>query len=108
MSENAAGSAPEIAPEVALKLATLRKSIDNLDDALIRILAERFRLTQQVGELKAQHTLPPSDPQREATQITRLRALAADANLDPDFAEKWFHFVVQEVIQHHRAIANGD
>jgi len=102
------GSTPEIAPEVATKLATLRKSIDNLDDALIRILAERFRLTQQVGELKAEHALPPSDPNREATQIARLRALAADANLDPDFAEKWFHFVVQEVIQHHRAIANGD
>ena len=98
----------EISPEVTEKLATLRKSIDNLDDALIRVLAERFRLTQQVGELKAEHQLPPSDPNREATQIARLRALAADANLDPDFAEKWFHFVVQEVIQHHRAIANGD
>jgi chorismate mutase len=98
----------EISPEVAAQLATLRKSIDNLDDALIRVLAERFRLTQQVGELKAEHQLPASDPNREATQIARLRALAADANLDPDFAEKWFHFVVQEVIQHHRAIANGD
>lgn len=98
----------EIAPEVAAQLATLRKSIDNLDDALIRVLAERFRLTQQVGELKAEHHLPPSDPNREANQIARLRALAADANLDPDFAEKWFHFVVQEVIQHHQAIANGD
>lgn len=98
----------DITPEVASKLATLRKSIDNLDDALIRVLAERFRLTQQVGELKAEHQLPPSDPNREATQIARLRALAADASLDPDFAEKWFHFVVQEVIQHHQAIANGD
>lgn len=101
-------SAAEINPDVAAKLATFRKSIDNLDDALIRILAERFRLTQQVGELKAEHVLPPSDLEREAKQIARLRALAADANLDPDFAEKWFHFVVQEVIQHHRAIANGD
>lgn len=98
----------EISPEVAIALASLRKSIDNLDDALIRVLAERFRLTQQVGELKAAHKLPPSDLTREANQIARLRALAADANLDPDFAEKWFHFVVQEVIQHHRAIANGD
>lgn len=98
----------KISPEVAAQLATLRKSIDNLDDALIRVLAERFRLTQQVGELKAEHQLPASDPNREATQIARLRNLAADANLDPDFAEKWFHFVVQEVIQHHRAIANGD
>ena len=104
MSEQSA----EISPEVAAQLATLRKSIDNLDDALIRVLAERFRLTQQVGELKAEHHLPASDPNREANQLGRPRARAADANLAPDFAERWSHFVVQEDIQHHRAIANGD
>jgi chorismate mutase len=94
-----------ISPEVAAHLARLRQSIDNLDDALVRILAERFRLTQQVGHLKAVNSLPATDSTREATQIARLRSLAADANLDPDFAEKWFHFVVQEVIHHHEQIA---
>jgi chorismate mutase len=98
-------SSAGISPEVAAHLARLRQSIDNLDDALVRILAERFRLTQQVGHLKAVNSLPATDPTREATQIARLRSLAADAHLDPDFAEKWFHFVVQEVIHHHEQIA---
>ena len=78
-----------------------RRSIDNFDAALIHILAERFRKTKQVGELKAAHDLPPSDPGREAEQVERLRALARDADLDPDFAEKFLEFVIREVIQHH-------
>ena len=87
------------------ELARLRGSIDNLDSALVCLLAERFKITQRVGELKAGLGLPPADPQREAQQIERLRRLADEANLDPEFAEKWFNFVVAEVIQHHTRIA---
>ncbi|MEB4615237.1 chorismate mutase [Leucobacter sp. M11] len=86
-------------------LNRLRSSIDNIDAALIHMLAERFRCTQEVGELKAAHELPAADPAREARQIGRLRQLAAEAQLDPEFAEKWFNFVVAEVIQHHTRIA---
>lgn len=88
------------------RLLSLRSSIDNIDAALVHMLAERFRCTQEVGRLKAEHEMPASDPQREARQIARLRALAADAQLDPEFAEKWFNFVVAEVIHHHHRLAN--
>ncbi len=85
-------------------LGGLRGSIDNIDAALIHMLAERFRCTKAVGELKAKHDLPPADPAREKIQIARLRKLAADADLDPDFAEKFLNFIVKEVIRHHEAI----
>ena len=86
-------------------LADYRASIDNIDAALILMLAERFRCTKAVGVLKAEHGLPPADPTREQQQITRLRQLAKDAHLDPDFAEKFLNFVVREVIRHHEQIA---
>jgi chorismate mutase len=78
-----------------------RASIDNLDAALIHILAERFRITKAVGQLKAENDLPPADPTREARQVKRLRQLAIEADLDPDFAEKLLNFIIKEVIRHH-------
>lgn len=86
------------------ELQRLRASIDNIDAALIHLLAERFKCTQAVGEYKATHGLPPADPSREAIQIGRLRKLAEAAHLDPDFAEKFLAFIVKEVIRHHEAI----
>lgn len=84
-----------------------RQSIDNIDAALVYMLAERFKITQAVGEFKARNALPPSDPGREDRQIARLRQLAADAQLDPVFAEKFLRFIIDEVIRHHQQIKNG-
>ena len=78
-----------------------RASIDRLDAILVYTLGERFKHTQAVGRLKAQHDLPPSDPAREAAQIDRLEDLARRADLDPEFAKKFLRFVIDEVIRHH-------
>ncbi|MEO9463333.1 MAG: chorismate mutase [Marinomonas sp.] len=82
-------------------LASFRKSIDNIDAALIHMLAERFRITQAVGEYKAKVTLPPADPGREKRQVERLRKLSEEADLDPEFSEKFLRFIIDEVIRHH-------
>ncbi|MYM20845.1 chorismate mutase [Brevibacterium sp. 5221] len=87
------------------ELHRLRDSIDNVDAALVHILAERFKLTERVGELKAAHALPAADPQREAEQVERLRALALESHLDPEFASKFLAFIVDEVIRRHERIA---
>ncbi|MDQ1289625.1 MAG: chorismate mutase [Actinomycetota bacterium] len=88
-------------------LAALRDSIDNLDAAMIHLLAERFKCTQKVGALKARHGMAPSDPEREARQIERLHRLARESGLNPVFAERFLNFVIDEVIRHHRAIAES-
>lgn len=97
----------EVDPAVPAELARLRDSIDNIDAAVVHMLAERFKCTQQVGHLKALHRLPPADPAREAQQIARLRGLAESAKLDPAFAEKLLNFIIAEVIRHHASIADG-
>jgi chorismate mutase len=93
------GAAP-VPPE----LQQLRDTIDNIDAALIHLLAERFKCTRRVGEFKAATGLPAADPAREAAHIGRLRALAKTAKLDPEFAEKFLNFIIAEVIRHHESI----
>ena len=96
--ERAAGGEPTMTDAT---LAGYRDSIDNIDAALVFMLAERFKVTQKVGAYKAAHGLPPADPGREAEQIARLRSLAEAARLDPEFSEKFLRFIIDEVIRHH-------
>jgi chorismate mutase len=84
-----------------------RSSIDNIDAALVYLLAERFKVTQAVGKYKATAGLPPADPGREDRQIARLRTLAEDAHLDPEFSEKFLRFIIDEVIRHHERLRDA-
>ncbi|TVQ36363.1 MAG: chorismate mutase [Spirochaetaceae bacterium] len=89
------------------ELLQYRRSIDNIDAALVFMLAERFRITKQVGYYKREHNLPPGDPQREERQIARLRKLAGTAGLDPEFTAKFLQFITREVIRHHEQIRDN-
>jgi chorismate mutase len=88
-------------------LKRYRQSIDNIDMALVCLLAERFKVTQAVGQYKAEAGLPPADPGREEAQIARLRGLAQQADLDPEFSEKFLRFIIDEVIRHHERARAG-
>ncbi|MFC4785717.1 chorismate mutase [Nocardioides sp. MAHUQ-72] len=94
--------------DATAELQRLRASIDNLDAALVHLLAERFKCTQEVGRLKARAAMPPADPAREAFQIERLRTLAHDSGLDPHFAEKFLTLVISEVIRNHERIKQSE
>ena len=95
-------SRPQDDQQTDAVLASFRKSIDNIDAALIHMLAERFRITKEVGAYKARTGMAPADPGREEQQIKRLRSLAEEADLDPEFSEKFIRFVIDEVIRHHQ------
>lgn len=100
-SPSGASERSGIPPEIL----TLRDSIDNIDAALVHLLAERFKFTRRVGELKATGGLSAADPERDRQQIARLTSIAESSGLDPEFAEKFREFIVSEVIRHHRLIA---
>ncbi len=89
-------------------LAGYRSSIDNIDAALVLLLAERFKITKRVGMYKASAGLPPADPEREKEQITRLGEVAASAGLDPSISEKFLRLVFAEVRREHELIRSDD
>jgi chorismate mutase len=83
----------------------LRRSIDNIDAALVHMLAERFRVTREVGVLKAVRRMQAVDVSREEAQVAKLRGLADRAGLDADFAEEFIRRVMAEVVRQHEVIA---
>ena len=83
------------------QLKEYRDSIDNIDAALVFLLSERFKITHKVGVLKSENTLLPADKSREAQQVSRLRKLSKEADLDPEFTEKMLNFIIAEVISNH-------
>ena len=90
------------------QLAEYRSSIDNIDAALVHLLAERLKVTKAVGRYKKESQLAAADPGREEIQLARLRGLAEESGLDPAFTEKFLRFIVAEVIHHHQRIAEGE
>jgi chorismate mutase len=89
------------------ELRDLRDKIDNIDIEIVRLLAERFRCTDTIGKLKDQYGLPSPDPRRKVEQVARLRLHAALGKFDPDFAEKFLAFVIDEVICRHELLSRG-
>lgn len=97
---------PETA-EAVQAIERLRGSIDNVDTAIVMLLAERFKYTEEVGRWKAQAGFAPADAEREHRQVARLRTLAEQAGLDPDIAEGYHAFVVGESKTRHQRIADA-
>jgi monofunctional chorismate mutase len=84
------------------ELQSLRTEIDEIDEKLVDLLASRFRLTSQVGRLKALHGLEAVDPEREAAQAKRFRELAQRRDLNPDLVNRVFRSVIDEVVKNHK------
>jgi chorismate mutase len=86
-------------PEELLKL---RQDIDEIDQELLRILAKRFLVTNQVGRLKAAHGLQSVDPVREREKLEGLVTEAAGLDLDQTFVASLFRMIFDEVVKNHR------
>ena len=84
------------------ELKILRTHLDKIDEKLISILCQRFSYTKKIGLLKKKYKLPPKDPEREKAQISHLRKLAEEKNLNPDFIEKLIYLIHEEVIENHK------
>jgi len=92
---------------MADELIQLRKSIDNIDNAIVAMFAERFKVTDKIGQLKAEQGLPAKDPQRESLQFERIEQLAGLYELDVDFAKAYLTTVIEKVVANHLKISSG-
>lgn len=89
--------------EVPKALMELRQQIDAIDGELLDMLARRFAVTWQVGELKAELGLDSVDPVREQQKLERLREQALARDLDAAFVSSLFQYIFDEVVKNHQS-----
>ncbi len=88
-------------------LTNLRDRINHVNYSLLVLLAERFRLTEQVGVYKKIHELPIVDEQREEVQLNELEQLAQELGMDSSIARKIFRLIIDEVRIRHQTIRDN-
>ncbi len=91
---------------IPTELLDVREKIDAIDAQLVEILAARFKLTHQVGLLKASQDLDPLDAGREAEKLSRLKELCEQQGLNPDLVTELFSKIMQEVVKNHEKLRN--
>ncbi|WP_341676721.1 chorismate mutase [Niveibacterium sp. SC-1] len=87
------------------RLETLRNEIDSLDAQLVELLARRFAVTDEVGQLKHTHALPAVDAEREARQAARITALAQEHGVDGELAWQVMRVIIDAVVRRHQAVS---
>lgn len=84
------GDLPEVPPE----LVRLRHRLDELDRELVRVLAERGRVIDEVVHVKRSLQLGVVDRRREDEMLERIEQTAAAAGLDPRVARRVLRAVI--------------
>ncbi|MBB3110824.1 chorismate mutase [Paenibacillus phyllosphaerae] len=85
-------------------LNQLRVDIDQVDRQIIALLAERFKLTEEVGQYKAQQGLPAQDPFREQLQFNKIAQLSEECGLKPGYASDIYRLIMDLAIARHREL----
>ena len=81
-------------------ITDLRAAIDAVDEKLIKLLAERQRLVEEVVALKHRDGIPARIPERVDYVIDRARVLARAHHLDPALAESIWTEMVEWFVAH--------
>ena len=77
------------------RMAALRGRIDKIDESIVRLLADRCRLAQDIGDEKKTMDLPVLNRKREKKILERVAVLASDQGLDSAMARLIFSDIIR-------------
>lgn len=79
---------------LSARIAALRAQVDEVDDALVELLAARATVVGALWNAKQEAGVDVKDPEREAAVFARLRAAAAASGLEPSAVYEVFRGIV--------------
>lgn len=87
-----------------MNLEELRVEVDKCNKEIVEALAKRFKITREIGKIKAEENLPSLDTSRERLIIRKIRVLAKNYGLNEDMIEEIFLIIMVEVVEEHNKI----
>ncbi|PID36641.1 MAG: chorismate mutase [Rhodobacterales bacterium] len=95
-------------PRECENMAELRVEIDALDRELVALLARRAGYIDRAAELKPGEALPARIPARVEDVVSKVRAAAQAAGLDPDLAERLWRQLIEWSIAREEVVLGPD
>jgi isochorismate pyruvate lyase len=84
------------------ELTLCRSEIDAIDDAIITLLAQRFKVVNRVVAHKTSHGIPALIPSRVDEVVAHVSTRASHMGLPEGLAEKLWHAIISETIAYER------
>ncbi|MFA5995946.1 MAG: chorismate mutase [Patescibacteria group bacterium] len=86
----------QVSAETQNELDKLRQGINKIDEQIVKNIAERFNIVQQIKQYKQQHSLSVQDVNREEQLLLRVAALAQQYQLPVEFVAHLFDVIMQQ------------
>ena len=86
------------------ELENLRLKIDEIDESIIELFSERFKVTQKVALVKKKHNLDAIDSSREARQMEKIAKLSSKNKINTELMKKIFRLVIDDVVKNHKMV----
>lgn len=85
--------------QVTQTLAPYRQQLDQINQALVDLLAHRMDICRTIARVKSTHQIPMMQPQRVTSTLDTVRALAAERQLRPDYLDTLFTVIIKETCE---------
>lgn len=83
--------------KIGFMIETARKKIDEIDTKLLKLLAERLEIVQEIGEYKKKNHLPIQNQERERKMIKdRIQKLKEFGFDDEELVQELFELIMKK------------
>mgnify|MGYP001052737688 CR=1 FL=1 len=77
-----------------MSLEDLRKKVDKTDAKIIRLIAERIRISEEIGKEKKRQGRQIGDTERERKVLENVRKMARDEKISPEDIESIYRQII--------------
>jgi chorismate mutase len=80
------------------RLQTLRDRVDEIDRTILKLLADRFTVTDEIGKVKSEYSVPVLQEDRWNSLLRNLVGRAENIGLNPRLITQIYELIHEESV----------